>query len=198
MSTGFWNSGDFNTGTGNSGETNTGFGNSGNVNTNIGATTNSGQVNPGFGNMGSGMSGFFNTTGGGITNGLTSGFFNSANGGTGLNGDTSGIGSVGIPGNILGPVRSGANSGLFNVGTAVSGLPQSAVVVVIPPLGGYGHFWRKRPFSTESPYAAKRGDLLRQGSRQVGRERTVAHIDGPTDSTPTSNSAGRVGGGLSG
>ncbi|ETZ97640.1 hypothetical protein I547_7009 [Mycobacterium kansasii 824] len=50
-----------------------------------------------------------------------SGFFNTASGGTGQSGVTSGIGNTGIPG-VLGPTISGRNSGFFNVGTAVSGI----------------------------------------------------------------------------
>ena len=54
-------------------------------------------------------------------NGAISGFFNTASGGTIQNEFSSGIGNTAVPG-VLGPTASGFNSGLFNVGTGVSGL----------------------------------------------------------------------------
>ena len=90
------------------------------MNTAFGATTNSGLPNSGFYNTGTGMSGFFNTATG-PQPGFISGFGNTASGGTVQNRFSSGFFNTGVPG-ILGPTVSGFDSGLFNMGTAVSGL----------------------------------------------------------------------------
>lgn len=110
-----------NTGNGNSGNINTGSWNAGNVNTGFGIITDSGLTNSGFGNTGTDVSGFFNTPTGPLAVDV-SGFFNTASGGTVINGQTSGIGNIGVPGTLFGSVRSGLNTGLFNMGTAISGL----------------------------------------------------------------------------
>ncbi len=121
VNTGFDNSGNVNTGNGNSGNINTGSWNAGNVNTGFGIITDSGLTNSGFGNTGTDVSGFFNTPTGPLAVDV-SGFFNTASGGTVINGQTSGIGNIGVPGTLFGSVRSGLNTGLFNMGTAISGL----------------------------------------------------------------------------
>lgn len=115
------NTGSGNIGNGNSGNINTGSWNAGNVNTGFGIITDSGLTNSGFGNTGTDVSGFFNTPTGPLAVDV-SGFFNTASGGTVINGQTSGIGNIGVPGTLFGSVRSGLNTGLFNMGTAISGL----------------------------------------------------------------------------
>jgi hypothetical protein len=91
---GYGNIGVGNTFDGNSGALNTAFWNSGHFNTGFGSTTNvSGTTNSGFTNTGSFVSGFNNTlTGSG--NAYASGFFNSASGGSILNGYVSGLFSL--------------------------------------------------------------------------------------------------------
>lgn len=90
------------------------------MNTGFGIITDSGLTNSGFGNTGTDVSGFFNTPTGPLAVDV-SGFFNTASGGTVINGQTSGIGNIGVPGTLFGSVRA-ANTGLFNMGTAISGL----------------------------------------------------------------------------
>ena len=104
------------------------------MNTGFGSTTDTGLHNSGFGNTGTGDSGFGNTgtqvsgfinslTGPGA--GATSGFGNTASGGSNGNADISGYFNRGITGPIFGHPSgyfSGADSGLLNFGTAISGL----------------------------------------------------------------------------
>ncbi|RFZ54919.1 hypothetical protein MSS2_02483 [Mycobacterium marinum] len=81
--------------------------------------------NSGFGNAGDDVSGFLNTVGGGTENHFMSGIGNTATGGSDLNGLGSGFFDTGVTGPIgqnPSGLVSGFNSGLFNVGTAVSGL----------------------------------------------------------------------------
>lgn len=92
------------------------------MNTGAGMTTDSGATNSGFGNTGTGISGFFNSAGGGSGfNGIMSGFFNSASGGTANNGAVSGFFNQAVP-TAQFPLVAEDVSGLLNVGNAITGL----------------------------------------------------------------------------
>ncbi len=122
--TGWGNAGGFNTGFWNSGETNTGWGNSGNLNTGFGSVTDQTVPNSGFGTTGMNISGFFNSASGGTAvNGNMSGIGNTASGGSLIDGDISGFFNTGVTGAFPpfpSGVASGVLSGAFNRGTAMS------------------------------------------------------------------------------